>query len=105
MSNKAQVQEIVKKALPGVQIVQTLEAAPTRGADLKRVHKAPKLDVMQRKVTKGAEAAKLKPATAAAKKQPSGVVMVAPKNADGPASRRKAKAVIVSRGKVIAVQG
>ncbi len=42
--------------------------------------------------------------TAAKRKGPSGVVMVTPKNTDSSLPRR-AKAVIVSRGKVIALQG
>ena len=42
---------------------------------------------------------------AAKAKGPTGVVMVEPKNTDGLGARRNAKAVIVSNGKIIAVQG
>lgn len=110
MSDQTAVETIVKKAMPGVRIIQTAKAESTRGGDLKRgVHKAPTLDVMQRKAFRrgpGAGVADAKPALRkAAKKGPSGIVYVAPKNADGLGSRGKAKAVVVSHGKVIAVQG
>lgn len=110
MSDKVQVETIVKKAFPGARIVETLQEAATRSGDLRRgVHKAPKLDVMQRKVGQKRAAAGAadaeRPALKPAGKGASGIVLVAPKNTDGAASRRKAKAVVVSRGKVIAVQG
>jgi hypothetical protein len=109
MSDQSAVETIVRKAMPGMRIVEAAKAAATRGGDLKRgVHKAPKLDVMQRKTARayrGAGVADAKRALKVAKKGPSGIVYVTPKNSDGLAVRSNAKAVVVSHGKVIAVQG
>lgn len=102
------LESIVEKTLPGVRVVKTAKPA-TRGGDLKQgVHKVASLKVMQKKVAekKGpADAPVKKKLRAPAKGGPSGVAYIAPKNADGLSGRTRSKAVIVSHGKVVAVQG
>jgi hypothetical protein len=107
---KSALHKIVLKQFPDAKVVDLSDAgsSPARKqtAGLK---KTVSLAQLKSAHVGGADAAQARSTASrrrasAKRKGPSGVVMIAPKNADANA-RRQAKAVIVSHGKVIALQG
>jgi len=112
---KKTLQQIVKDKFPGVKIVPATDAPTSR--DFHGIRSVAGLGKMKAKLSLGQSslgsadsvtgtfvvAAPKK--ISAGKSGPSGMVMIAPKNSDAYNRRQNSKAVIVSHGKVIAVQG
>jgi hypothetical protein len=115
MSGNKTLRKIVQEKFPTAEVQPLTDIqSPMRRSAIQR--KAPGLQVMQSKVMaekfdSARPPQKAKARVAAARKKskkssgPSGVMVVSPKNADGFSRRQGSKAVIVSRGKVIALQG
>lgn len=110
------LQKIVLKQFPNSKVVSITDttANPARDVEMS-VKKALPLNQLKAHlaanksaisdITAAASSAARKPSRSVSRKAgPSGIVTIAPNNADGTA-RRQAKTVVVSRGKVIALQG
>jgi hypothetical protein len=121
MGKKPTIEEIVKRKFPGTQVMVTTDAGAKAGRSAGAFsRKAPnigdlkkRLGIKQQAPSVAADVAATgaarrraasKAARPAAKKGPSGIVRVMPRTADG-GTRRFTKTVIVSKGKVIALQG
>lgn len=115
MEKKVTIQQIVQEKFPDADVMLTADTGATtsRHTDAS-ARKAPSIrDIKKRLGIQQAVAASVTdavtgPATArrkaAVKKGPSGIARLLPKNTDG-GTRRFTKTVIVSKGKVIALQG